>query len=382
MNKTNTLNAIEMKLRNRAKVLNLIRLKNFSRSEIAGKTGLTRASITKITEECIQAGILEEGTKKESSGAGRKSVSLSLKADYGYCIGINISRQGYKVGITDFCINVIREYGGALTPDDNPEAVLDKIRRKIDSMTEYTEGKLLGIGITTPGPLDRQNGVLLNIANFEKWHGFKLKEYFSKIYNCDVYIENNSSAAALAENIVNPGLYGLNFLLLIVDSGLGSGLVITDEEKTTVNDCELGHCTIDIGGAACNCGNIGCGELYASMPSIIKYAQTINPRLTNWKTIADKAMQGDRQCRDIVMRESFYLATIIVNFVNCYNINNIVLAGDIIYNFGYIKNLLLENIGGRMLKTDSVNIYKSCINDPVKTAANAVLHYLIANNSL
>ena len=77
-----TLNAAEMKLRNRAAALKLIRQTNCSRAQISRITGLTRAAVSFIVDECIGDGMIEEG-EKSGSQIGRKAVGLRMNPHYG-----------------------------------------------------------------------------------------------------------------------------------------------------------------------------------------------------------------------------------------------------------------------------------------------------------
>lgn len=52
-----------MKKRNRAEILRLIRQTGCSRAELAKRTGLTRAAVSLIVDECLRLGMLEEGDK-------------------------------------------------------------------------------------------------------------------------------------------------------------------------------------------------------------------------------------------------------------------------------------------------------------------------------
>ena len=90
-----------MKKRNRAEILRLIRQPGCSRAELAKRTGLTRAAVSLIVDECLRLGMLEEGDKNPSA-VGRRSVGLRTRGGYGHRIGLNISREAYTLGLVDF----------------------------------------------------------------------------------------------------------------------------------------------------------------------------------------------------------------------------------------------------------------------------------------
>ena len=338
-----TLNASEMKIRNRARILKLIRQGGYSRAEISRLTGLTRAAVTVIIDDFIARGMIKEG-EKNSSAVGRKSVGLRLDAAYGWMIGLNISRRAYTVGAVDFGGNILSECSREISAGDEPEKVLGDICMKTEGIMAQTSGRFLGIGITMPGPLDRERGVLLRVPNMEAWNQFPVKAYFENRFSCPVRLDNNSNAAAKAEEVYNKEVQGKSFLELIVDSGLGSGVILHMDNRSVSFDCELGHTCVEASGERCDCGNVGCAEMYASARAIVRYAQSLDPSLSCWKQIADGYLAGDGACAQAVEREAYYLGRMLVNAVNCFKFEAVVFAGDIAYKFYEVMAKKLDDI--------------------------------------
>lgn len=196
-----------------------------SRAELAKRTGLTRAAVSLIVDECLRLGMLEEGDKNPSA-VGRRSVGLRTRGGYGHRIGLNISREAYTLGLVDFGGKIIRSFRKEIScrscADGSP-------RRDLRNNTDDergAEGVFLGIGVTMPGPLSRERGVLLKVPNLSAWNNFPVRKYFEDAFSCPVCIDNNSNAAAQAEPFYNPDVRGVSFMELIVDSGLGSGVML------------------------------------------------------------------------------------------------------------------------------------------------------------
>ena len=368
-----TLNASEMKVRNRAGILQLIRQGGYSRAEISRLTGLTRAAVTVIIDACLSRGMIAEG-EKNSSAVGRKSVGLRLNGGYGWMAGVNISRRAYTVGIVDFAGKICREYRREITANDAPEKVLGEICAKTDELRAGMPGRFLGIGITMPGPLDRERGILLHVPNMESWENFPVKKYFEDRFGCPVRLDNNSNAAAKAEEVYNPDVQGKSFLELTVDSGLGSGLVLHMDNRSVSFDCELGHTCVDAQGERCGCGSIGCAEMYASARAIVRYAQTLDASLCSWKEIADGYLSGQEACKKAVEREILYLSRVLVNAANCFDIEAVVFAGDIAYRFDEILAKPLEERTQReSIKRKALRMLTSQTgNTAVASAANLI----------
>lgn len=369
-----TLNASEMKIRNRAAILKLIRQTGCSRSQIARMTGLTRAAVTIIVDECIGRGMIEEG-EKSGSALGRKAVGLRMDPRYGWAVGLNISRRAYTVGIVDFGGRILREFRKEVATDTEPSAILEEICSHIRGMQASAEGKFLGIGITMPGPLDRERGVILRVPNMRSWENFAVNDYFRERFHCDICLNNNSNATAKAEEIFNPAVQGKNFMELIVDSGLGSSVILNIDNRSENFDCEFGHCCIDSNGAVCGCGNVGCAEMYASSQAIVRYAAERGAAVRSWEDIAEGYRAGSEICRDAVERERYYLSRVIINAVNCFPIDSVVFAGDIVYRFGELLAPALEReVREGSIKKKSVAMSVSAIKGTaILSAANLII---------
>ena len=369
-----TLNAAEMKIRNRATVLRLIRQNGYSRAQISRETGLTRAAVTFIVDECIGKGMIAEGEKSDAQ-VGRRAVGLKMDPQYGWTIGLNISRRAYTIGIVDFSGKILREFCKEISMDKKPAALLDDICAHICEMSAGMVGKFLGIGITMPGPLDREKGVLLRVPNMREWENFAVSEYFERRFHCAVVLDNNSNAAAKAEEVYNPAVQGKNFMELIVDSGLGSSIILNADNHSVCFDCEFGHSCIDINGERCSCGNIGCAEMYASANAILAFVSKKGGTFGTWKDIADGFLLNDELCKLAVERERYYLSRVIINAVNSFPLDAVVFSGDIVYRFEKLfAEPLKQEVFEGSIKNNRVQMFVSAMkNTPVLAAANLIM---------
>ena len=182
------------------------------------------------------------------------------------------------------------------------------------------EGDLLGIGITAPGPLSREKGILGEVPNFSAWHNFPIVEFFEREFECKCLLDNFSNALAYAEYSQNADCER-RYLELIIDSGFGSAIAVV-KNGVSLLECELGHTSVNMFGEQCDCGNIGCAELY------------VNER---------------KFCGTNEESEYFYtaLGSVIVNAVNAFSIRQVVFAGCITEKFDIFAQRLQEELNKR-----------------------------------
>ncbi len=323
---TNATNANTMKEKNRRLIINLIRKNQVSRADISKATSLTKAAVSIIVDDLIKNGIVTE-EKSQEKAVGRRPIYLTLNPDYMYALGINITRSGTEVGVVDITGNEIcYDFIENMPKTDLINNIIERINN-----FDIDKEKILGIGVTAPGPVDSKNTTILNPPNFKEWHyeniGLRLKKAFKK----DVYLENVSGGLALCEKYFGKAKDLNDFLVLYVTDGIGSGIISKGMLLKTAS--ELGHTSICYNGTKCTCGNTGCLEIYASIPEILKTTAH-----KSWKAVIDS---NDEKT---IIAEAKYLACGITNAVNLFGFGHIFLAGDINYNPGKVIYEIEKNI--------------------------------------
>lgn len=345
----NATNAFGMKVNNRKLLFNIIRKMPVSRAEIARITGLTRAAVTLIVDDLIKDGTLVEYGIGEAE-FGRKPVLLDMNIKKNFVIGVCISREGFFISISNINAEPIIMTQGTFTGDLNQQKSLKKIIIELENIiiqSKIPKGKILGIGITTPGPVDVKAGIILNPPNFNGWENINITQEFKNYFDIEAYLENYSSGLALAEKNYGVGKNFSSFMVLDVDEGVGAGIIINDHLYMGVGGFgnEVGHTTIDINGESCDCGNKGCLEMYASIPAILKeHSRNELMDITSWEAIVDGEAVGNQLCRKVLEREAFYLSAGIVNILNVLELEAIILTGDINYKPQKLLELVRKNV--------------------------------------
>ena len=126
------------------------------------------------------------------------------------------------------------------------------------------------IGISSPGPLDPERGVVLNPPNLPCWRNFPLAQEIQKAHGLPTRLDNDANAAALAEALWGAGAGYRYVFYATLGTGIGTGLVLDGRiyHGRTGAAVEGGHISIDYRGPRCGCGKRGCIEALASGPAI------------------------------------------------------------------------------------------------------------------
>ncbi|MGH9487299.1 MAG: ROK family protein [Terriglobales bacterium] len=131
------------------------------------------------------------------------------------------------------------------------------------------------IGLSSPGPLDPQRGLVLNPPNLPCWRNFPLARAVARRFHLPVYLDNDANAAALAEARWGAGRGFRSVFYATLGTGIGAGLVLDGHiyHGRTGAAVEAGHVSLDPRGPLCGCGKRGCIEAFASGPALARRAR-------------------------------------------------------------------------------------------------------------
>jgi predicted NBD/HSP70 family sugar kinase len=318
---------------NRKLILRHILNAPVSRIQLATLTGLTRAGAGVIVDSLIKEGFLTEEIVKRP-GKGRLPRVLSIRDDALFAVGINITRSGGAVGICGLNAKIVSQRSVPLAGIDNSQKGIELICRAVKAIlasTRIPQEKIIGVGVTSPGPVDSSKGIILTPPDFAVWENCPIKNVLESRLGMPVYLENNAIARTIEEQYYGLGKGCENFVCLVVDNGIGGGIVIRNEMVKGDGGfgSELGHLTINIQGERCYCGNIGCLELYANPKKFTAEALQAGHPISGWDEIALRASGGDPFFAEMVNRMAFYLACECTNLINLFEPQRIILSGEL-----------------------------------------------------
>jgi len=384
---------ISTKIKNKYNILRLICTgENITRTYLTETTGLSKMTITNIVNELVQENYIMEIEKMDLGGSvqGRKPMIIDISPDAPYVAAIFIGRDYCKLAIYNIKAVMLKFFQIDLAGINTVERLLNKITVYYDQLVYNLDHSLLGIGISSIGPINKSEGILLNPPNFYGLENIEIKEHFERHTGLPVYFDNSMNSSALAEKLFGYGREYDNFVYLGILHGVGAG-VISDghllNSRTGING-EIGHTSINFNGPLCSCGNKGCLELYTSTTTIVRNARKLmqengiagEQELLGWEDLALNAHKGDQYALQAIDEFCHYLSIGIVNLVNLFDSDVVFLGHEIALIKGLIEDKLASLVNARIFarRAHRVEIKMSYfgVNAPIVGAACNVLYKL------
>ncbi|HEX9248305.1 MAG TPA: ROK family protein, partial [Gemmatimonadaceae bacterium] len=155
--------------------------------------------------------------------------------------------------------------GGAASVVDRIAGMIEQVIAQTMAETGANRSAFLGVGIGSPGPLDREKGIVIVTPNLG-WKNFPLRDEISSRVGLEATLDNDANCATLGEFWCGAAVGGRNVIGMTLGTGIGGGLILEGKLYHGASDVagEIGHTTIDSTGRRCKCGNYGCLEAYAS----------------------------------------------------------------------------------------------------------------------
>jgi glucokinase len=267
---------------------------------------------------------------------------------------------GVDLGGTNIVVGVVAIGGGEVLglrtqPTDaarGAKYVVDRIIALIEeSIAEALAAvggrrdEIAGVGIGSPGPLDRRSGTVINTPNLG-WRNFPLRDLIANGVQLPATLDNDANCATYGEWWLGAGRDVDTLVGFTLGTGIGGGIVLDGRIFHGVADAaaEIGHMTIEANGRKCNCGNYGCLEAYASGPAIAARAvegiaagaESVLPDLVRGRleeitaaTVYEAVVLGDPYANEVMRDTAKFLGTGVANIINILNPAMIVIAGGV-----------------------------------------------------
>jgi len=208
-----------------------------------------------------------------------------------------------------------------------------------------TRHAVAGVGIGSPGPLDRKTGTVINTPNLG-WRNFPLRDLIANAVKLPCTLDNDANCATYGEWWLGAGRGTQQLVGLTLGTGIGGGVVLNGEIYHGASDVagEIGHMTIDSNGRRCKCGNYGCLEQYASGPAIAERAveglesgavsmltEMVDGKLEliTAATVYEAAVLSDAYATEVMRDTARFLGAGVANIINILNPEMVVVAGGV-----------------------------------------------------
>lgn len=325
-----------------------------NRAGIAAQTGISRATMSRLVDELIATGLVEESDDKlPTGGRGRPTSVLSPASGTVIALGLQVNISVLGAYLVDLSGNVLaRETLEGDFSGSDPQATLRKLARM--GRRVLREGReegttFLGSALALPGLV---SGDTLVTAPNLGWKNIPFEELTHPLHDLHVtLIANEADLAAFAVAHPRPGVPEgpASFIYVSGEVGIGGGLVINHQPLSGAHGWsgEIGHICVEPQGNVCSCGARGCLETIAGLKALCRAAgledESSARELTQLAGHSAKA-------QDALANAGHALGQALAGVVNTVDISQVYLGGLVAETALYLLPTLHEELETRVLQ--------------------------------
>lgn len=331
---------LDLRRTNRQKILQLIYFaRSITRPALIQQSGLSAGTVANVVTELLAEEILVELGMEESQG-GRPRTILSLNPNFGYFVGVDIGEthvclELFDIGLNKVAASLPAVHEGESQPDQIVKNICEGFNNLLEQARVSAE-QIIGVGIGVPGVVDRELSDNLQVLSpIWDWKSVPLLNMLRTFLAVPLYIDNGAKAMTQAEAWFKVGRPLESMVALLIGTGVGGGIIQQGVlyRGPTNSAGELGHTIIEFNGRPCRCGSRGCLEAYLGAPGILERVRERAPDHTCLKAPSQKEAitalveSGDTVAQQVLSDTAKYLGAGMVNIVNIFNPQLIVLGG-------------------------------------------------------
>lgn len=221
----------------------------------------------------------------------------------------------------------------------------------------------IGIGISSPGPLDPWRGVVVAPPNLAGWRDVPLAEMVEDEVGLPAFLERDTNVAVMAEWRYGAARGADDVIYVTVSTGIGGGIVLGGRPIQGKDGTagEIGHLTVELDGPLCGDGMRGHAEAIGSGTAIAREgrallerdaapglaARVASPAEVSAELVADAADAGDAACRAVLDRAWAAVGAMCSGLVNVLNPEVMVVGGSIATHRAELVPRIREEIDRR-----------------------------------
>ena len=272
-----------------------------------------------------------------------------------YSIGVDLGGTNLRAAAIDRTGKMLNKIAENTPVQAGRNAVIAEIVRAIETIRETIDAglgghELAGVGIGIQGFMSTKKGVVVGAPNLPEFDNFPVRDEIEKRLGARVILENDANAAALGEKWMGAGRGVEDLVLMTLGTGIGGGIIIGGRvlHGHLGMAAELGHVTVVPNGYPCGCGNVGCGEKYASATAVAAMGQLLN--LGSGLAAEDLfklAAGGNERAKMIFRSMGTTLGTALANLINIFNFPLYLLGGGLLGAWDQFEPAMIEEVERR-----------------------------------
>ena len=310
-------------------------------------------------------------------------------------VGIDLGASHLHFALADFRRDILEESNKRIRPEDGPRKLIAQIVEGAHTLAAKAGGRLRGVAIGVPSPVDAERGVVAFAYNLPGWKNIHLARELEEKLGVPIFLENDANMAAIGEHWRGVAQDVNNFVFIAIGTGTGAGVFVNGKlyRGRTGSAGEVYRMNIDWQCWAEDFGDSGHFESSVSgMGIAAEGRKALQPPASSASDLATERdayfvfeafRQGDPTARSVLEKIFTMLGVRISNIVAILDPDLIVLGGGIVKGAPEFMLSTVEKVVQHIQKENTPPIKLSALEDKAQTfgairSALTVAHAAVA----
>ena len=197
-----------------------------SRVQLARELGLVKSTVSRITAQLLEHGIVRETTQRASkAGVGRKPVVLQINEQFGSIVGVEIQPDFFQAVVIDLHGRLMESWNGRVSVTAaNVVQVFLEIMEPIYDWLEVAGTPLIGVGVALAGIIDQGSGTVLQSNPLSVRDPLHFVREVQDLVPAPVILENDANCGCWGELVFRKTMRHRNFVFVLGEFRTGENM--------------------------------------------------------------------------------------------------------------------------------------------------------------
>lgn len=342
---------------NAVSVLNQLRqVGPLSRANIAARLGLTRATVSSIVADLLEANLIHE-TEYVVGSAGRPGLLLNLNPDSGSMIALDINLGQMSLVLTNVGRDTIWREMVAVDLEASAAQSLSAASALVERALKVSREhglECLGVGVAWAGLVQRGDGELVYGPIFG-WEHVSIRGDWEARFGVPVYVENEAHAGAIGAYHFGQSQGVSNLLYLSLGFGLAAGIFVDGVLLRGARGFagQVGHTAYADNGVECSCGKKGCWVTEVGAGAFLRRLESAGVDdlpASDWlDVVLERIEGGDAAVLSALEEVAVHLGRGLASLVQTFNPELVVIGGRFGELFSFVESTVEAALRGATL---------------------------------
>lgn len=250
--------------------------------------------------------------------------------------GIDIGGTQLRAAVFDENYSMI---SSVKYPNDPTRTAEENLLPLMDFLNGYA-GQLSGVGIGTPGPIDRKKGMLRNPPNLIGWDHFEIVRFVEEKIKLPARLNIDGNVAGLAEAILGAGRGCASVAFVGVSTGVGGAFICNGKIINGAHDncAEIWNMIVNDDEHRHKNANAGSLNEQASGSGLSCFASERYGRMMDARELFERCEAGDALAAEIIDHAADVLARGLANISCTLDPETIIVGGSVaIHHWRFVE---------------------------------------------